>query len=411
VAKIKVVLWKSKKNAEGLCPIYIRIADTRTTKYISLREYVRENQWNLKRGEVRSSHQDADRINALIANKVAALRRQISDLKASNKPVTATLLKKGLVSGAHEANDFLGYARGVIAGYEKRNQIASYDRLSTIFNKLFDYHKKISGSEGLGFGDLSPEYLRRYSDFLAEHHDNSVNTVAKDLAGIRTIVFQAIREGVIDQRSNPFFGFKIKRAPVMKGRLTLEELERIEALDLEKESVLWHARNYFMFAVWVGGIRWGDLVWLRWEHVVSEDGRFRLRYSMAKTGQSVNMIISPDAEAILNLYMHRKGKSEFVFPILDNRKLETERNRLGAKATTNAVVNKSLQTIRVMADIDTHLSFHVARHSFAGLARKRGWDIAKISRALRHASLKQTQAYLDSLGDEELDADLDSLRG
>lgn len=411
MAKVKAVLWKSKKNANGLSPIYLRITDTSKSRYVSIREYVRETHWNEGQHEVRRGHRDADRINTIIKSRIATIQKQIYDLKTENRPVTATALKEGFVSGSGITGDFLGYARAIIAGYEKRNQIASYVRLTAILNKLQEYHETKYDSEELRFGELTPGYLREYADYLSEHHRNATNTIAKDLAGIRTLIYTAIREGVIEQNDNPFFSFKIKRAPVSKTRLTLEEIEKIEALDLPKGSRLWHTRNAFLFSLWMGGIRFGDVARLRWEHVVPENGRFRLRYEMRKTRQPVNLLISEDAEAILENYSIRRGKSEYVFPILDGRTLETERDRIQAKATENTIANKNLAEIRKIAGIDTPISFHVSRHSFAELARRRGWDLSKISRALRHASLKQTQTYLSSLGDEELDADLDSLRG
>lgn len=411
MARVQAILWKSKKNLDGRCPIYLRITDTRKTRYVSIREYVRETQWNEGKGEVRSGHKDADRINAIIKSRLSAIQKQIYDLKIRNRPVTATGLKEGFESGSGISAEFFGYAREIIEGYEKRNQIASHVRLTAILNKLQDYHETAFDAEELRFGEITPGYLREYADYLSEHHRNATNTIAKDLAGIRTLIYTAIREGVIEQNDNPFFNFKIKRAPVSKARLTLEEIEKIESLDLQKGSRLWHTRNTFLFSLWMGGIRFGDVARLRWEHIVPENGRFRLRYEMRKTRQPVNLLVSEDAEAILENYSIRRGKSEYVFPILDGRTLETERDRIQAKATENTIANKNLAEIRKMAGIDTPISFHVSRHSFAELARRRGWDLSKISKALRHASLKQTQTYLNSLGDEELDADLDSLRG
>lgn len=411
MAKVKPILWKSKKNAGGLCPIYLRIADTNKSRYLSIREYVRESQWNEKRGEVRGGHRDAERINTIIKSRIAAIQNHIYALKHEEKAITATRLKEGFEGGSGKEGDFCTFAREIISGYDKRGQIASHVRLTAIVNKLESYHLATQDSKELLFSEITSGYLRLYEGYLASHYGNATNTIAKDLAGIRTIIYTAIRENVIEQNDNPFFSFKIKQKPVSKARLTIDEIEKIEALDLPHRSRLWHTRNAFLFSLWMGGIRFGDIGRLRWQDVAAENGRSRLRYVMQKTKQPVNLLVSQDAEVILNKYRENRGRTEYVFPILEGRKLDSERDKIRAKASENTIANKNLAEIQVLAGIDTKISFHVSRHSFAELARRRGWDLSKISKALRHASLKQTQAYLNSLGDEELDDDLDSLRG
>ena len=49
------------------------------------------------------------------------------------------------------------------------------------------------------------------------------------------------------------------------------------------------------------------------------------------------------------------------------------------------------------------LTFNVARHSWASLARTRGIPVSIISEGLGHTSEKTTEIYLDELDARELD--------
>ncbi len=54
---------------------------------------------------------------------------------------------------------------------------------------------------------------------------------------------------------------------------------------------------------------------------------------------------------------------------------------------------------------------HVARHSFADMARQSGWSIYDISRALRHSNIAVTESYLSAIDEQAFDTGLDELFG
>ena len=105
--------------------------------------------------------------------------------------------------------------------------------------------------------------------------------------------------------------------------MTKEELEKINNLDLEYNSQLWHVRNYFMFSFYMAGIRVGDVLDLRWENVKDD----RLIYVMQKTNSHCSLILLVKAQAILDLYKNENSKStDYIFPIMtmyENKKYKS----------------------------------------------------------------------------------------
>lgn len=56
--------------------------------------------------------------------------------------------------------------------------------------------------------------------------------------------------------------------------------------------------------------------------------------------------------------------------------------------------NKDLKKVQKIAKIETKMTFHLSRHSFADIHRTRGTSINDISNLLGHSDIKITQRYL-----------------
>ena len=60
----------------------------------------------------------------------------------------------------------------------------------------------------------------------------------------------------------------------------------------------------------------------------------------------------------------------------------------------NSLLNKYLGKLAALAGIEKKISMHIARHSFANIARQKKANVYDISKALGHTSLKITETYL-----------------
>ena len=60
----------------------------------------------------------------------------------------------------------------------------------------------------------------------------------------------------------------------------------------------------------------------------------------------------------------------------------------------NTLLNRYLDKIAKLAGITKKVSMHIARHSFANIARQKNANVYDISKALGHSSLDITEAYL-----------------
>jgi hypothetical protein len=75
----------------------------------------------------------------------------------------------------------------------------------------------------------------------------------------------AIKESVIAQKYYPFAGEKekIRISSGNKIGLNAEEIEKIESLELEKYSTIWHTHNIWLFSFYFVRMRISDVIRLK----------------------------------------------------------------------------------------------------------------------------------------------------
>ena len=162
------------------------------------------------------------------------------------------------------------------------------------------------------------------------------------------------------------------------SRLDEEELARIQFKDF---SILRldYVRDLFIFSCYTG-LSYSDVCALTSENIqFGIDGNKWIITYRIKTNQQVKVPILPQAEEIINKYQDnpRVEMSGKLLPIFTNQKM-----------------NSYLKEIADLCDIQKHLTFHVARHTFATtVTLTNGVPIESVSKMLGHTDLKTTQIY------------------
>jgi len=387
----------------GKIPLYIRCQHQSTKRRLSLGIKVPKSDWNAGQKRVRQSHRHADRINRFLSQVETWGEDAILQLRTQGLEPTAGRIKERVqdaMAGDTQGQEiFLEYAEVVIQRYRKRGQEATANRHDQWRRKLRAMREK-NGRSTLVFEDLTPALLERFRTYLREQ-GLAENTVAKHLKGLRTILYQAMREGRHPQEKNPFFHLTISETQAQKTALTKVELQRFRTAGLEAEH---HrlARDCFVFAVLAQGVRVSDQMQLQNDNVVPAGGEEvgRIEYEMQKSGKAKSVRLVPKAREILRRWWAPEaGPEAYVFPYLRTHT---------TPASVNAYYNRQLQSAAEAAGITKHLTAHVARHTFANIAISDDWSIQEIQAALGHSTLRTTQQYIQQLRDQDLD---DRMRG
>jgi integrase len=443
-AKFRAILFP-KAYSNGEFPVYIRIYFRGKSSYLSAGHSIPSGAWNKGKGEVYESMPslskkqkeslpkeeikafrqkqktiillpNAAKINSDIRGILGKLEAIQARLQANEEEVTADMLKSRAENRDKldiSRKDFLAYISEAASRKFRQGQIRTSEKYKVVYKKLKAFRK----DKPLPIEELSTALLNEFQLFLQKEgsHQNYIHT---NLKALRTIIQkEAIKEDrIIPPEMNPFLFFTMPKVlPSMKERLSIEEMERIEALSYPKSDILFHIRNAFVFSFYCAGIRIGDMLQLRWNNI--QEGR--LIYRMGKTEKQQNLKLLPQALKILKLYEAGRGKdSDYIFPFLNNgagysrlsspeamQKASPEELSLLYKKIESriSIFNQGLKTIALNAKIKKNLSSHVARHSFSDIARKKGISVYDISAMLKHSSIKVTQSYLNSLDIESMD--------
>lgn len=401
-ATIKLVLRKSKKRRDGTIPIYLRITKNRKSRYLTTGVHVKASDWNERTERIRRSHPQHALFNDELERFLAEARKAAIDLRADGrKSSTATAIKHKLEGESH--SDLFGFSANYAEEQRLKGRYWEWRKVNVLIRKLRAFAK---GGE-LAFAEIDTRFVERFESYMRKECGNATNTVAKNLQILQRMIVKAAKDGLISAGDNPFLYYKIKTEKTTKDKLTIEEVDALEALELESGSPLRVTRDAFLFSFYCAGIRFGDLCRLKWWNVASG----RLEYRMSKTGQQKSLKIVGPALQILNAYRSDAGtEEEFIFPLLDSRRDYSDpiysRRQISSR---NVVVNRNLKKLASMAGISINLSFHISRHSFADYARREGVDLYSISKALGHSSLTITETYLKSFDNDAVDGAMDEL--
>ena len=282
----------------------------------------------------------------------------------------------------------------------------------------------------LTFPELTPALISQFYSFLRtlpnERHPDKVlhpNTVQTNLNIFRTLIKRAIEvDRLMKMDNNPFLTFKYKGVRTEKEKLNKQEIESIKKLELQKDSRIWHCRNYFLFSYYCAGIRISDLMQLRWNNISSDN---RISYQMGKNHKTKDLKLPAQALEILQLYKKEDTKpTDYLFPILNNEEewakamTQAEIDVLPPKmkeqmynqiSSKNAIINKELKKIAKLAVITKCITSHIARHSFTKIAKEEGVEPSILQKMLGHSREETTRHYMGELDNSEYDSTLEKI--
>lgn len=194
----------------------------------------------------------------------------------------------------------------------------------------------------------------------------SRRTISKHCETIRSALNVAVDMQILSR--NPVISFKWSsidgRKEKQRSYLTIAELKRLASTPCKRESV----KNAFLFSCFCG-LRISDVRSLLWENVIPEGKKLNIELVQIKTGTVIYVPLSKSAASYLP---PKRGQGfERVFTLC-----------------SDTTIGKTLKNWATTAGICKHVTFHVARHTFATLTLTLGSDIYTTSQLMGHSNVK-----------------------
>ncbi|MDR3881537.1 MAG: site-specific integrase [Bacteroides sp.] len=368
--KIKYrLVYKRKKqlNKQGTALVQVEALLNQRKVYFRTNLYLKPEHWNSRNAQV-DNHPQAHDLNSMLFEFVLHLQAIELSLWKRGIPVTLSLLKDAIKKDKPVNVTFPVFARTYIQESDRKR--STKENLLTTITVLQEFRP------GLDFKDITYTFLRDFEVHLKEK-GNSVNTVAKHMRQLRTLVNEAINQGYIPSDAYPFRKYKIKQAKGRKEFLTPDELKRLENLDVDKK--LRHVLDAFLFCCYTG-LRFSDFCQLSPANFIKVNGKRWLHFTSIKTG----------VELRLPLHLLFEGKA---LAVLERYDIVTDFAKIGP----NSEANKYLAQLAALARIRKHITYHTARHTCATLLVHQGVPITTVQKLLGHTSVRTTEVYSEVL--------------
>lgn len=340
--------------------------------YLPTNVFLRPKHWNQHRQEILSSHPNHELLNRFLQEFVLNLEWKELQMWKNNTPLT---LKQLIVSekGINKVKktSFINFCKEYISISRKRE--STKKNLMTTVKVLNTFNPSTS------FNNITYEYIMEFERFLFARK-YKINTIIKHIKHLRSFYNEALNRRLITNNEDAFRRYKMLKGESKYTFLLPEELYKLESLPLiGKNRKMRHTLDAFLFCCYTG-LRYSDFCSLKKENLVIVDNKMWLMYKSVKT----------EVETRLPLYLLFQGKAMAIL----NRYNDLE---AFFKVSSNSNIDKKLLKIKALAGINTHISFHTARHTNATLLVYKGVNITTVQKLLGHKNIHTTQHYADIL--------------
>lgn len=247
--------------------------------------------------------------------------------------------------------------------------------------KLEDFIKKTYGSKAIKLTDVDKAFCVRFGEYLCtcsrrgtkQPHPLTSRSRHYYFEELQAALNSAKKDGLIMQNPTELID-KVellgKKETGVKAFLSAEEVRQLMDTEYKQPNVT----RAFLFSCFCG-LRWSDIVTLKWGELQRVNGETIIKKKMVKTQGMLYLPLS----GIAKEYLPERGDKT------DNDNVFS----LPAPSSADGIIYRWAK----VAGINKHISFHTARHTFATLMLTEGADIYTSSKLLGHTNIKTTQIY------------------
>lgn len=410
----------SKPNKKGLYVVRLRMTEDRKHSRQVTPVEIRKTDWSQKSQKVKTSAEHADELNELLFKIKNDAIKKYSEMKEA-EAVSPSSLQRQLKSNA-EKHGVIDFFKSQVNHLMLSKSIGTAKKMADMVNKLEAYLLSEKKSDLLinEFGLMEFEGFKSYLYSIKNSRDKSKglssNTITKHLKILHGLLTEAVKADLI--KTNPLSGLKLKETSTIQRHLSYAEFEKLKTAKLVVGTVMDKARDMFVAAYYLGGMRLFDILLLRWRNLQLTPGDERLQYVMSKNKKKVYLKVYQDVMPILRKYLlPDRTPDDFVFPFLsaenfpvsweiDTMPLEEYQKLYSAVNSKETLVNRELKNCADYIGI-SEFSFHSSRRMFVNTANEAGVRSCEIQQLMCHSSLSTTEKYLKEIDTTELDNAID----
>lgn len=387
---------KQKNYKGGAMPIYMRITVNGKRADMSAGRDCDPTKWNSHSGRAIGTKEEIKALNNYLDSLQTKLRNAHQVLIDANQQVTTESLQNQF-TGKTQNSRFLMQlfkehntkVKALIGNGFEANTLKGYN---TSEKHLTGYLQNEYGKTDIEISQLNHAFITGFEFYLKAECKISGISAAKYIKHLKKIVNHCIANNWLKQ--NPFINFKSSAKAKERTYLTQQELDAITNKKFVVDR-LTQVKDVFVFCCYTG-LSYADVKKLRRNEIgAGMDGEQWIFTSRQKTNTSSRIPLLPIPLEILNRYQdHPQCENQgLLLPVLSNQKM-----------------NAYLKEIADLSNVFKHLTFHLARHTFATtVTLSNNVPIETVSKMLGHTNIKTTQHYAKIL-DMKVSKDMSVLK-
>lgn len=301
-------LRTSKILKNGGAPIYLRIQYAGKRKDISTKLNCPPNKWNSELKLINASSKEDHAVNGQLLQWKEKLEEAITQLQYHKAEfdlddIRDFLQGKRLVDGTLEFFELrlTEIAAELGKGYSK----STHTNYRTTLKHLRCFIKMKYRKSDFLLKAVNYDFLRGFLAHLKTEADCQTNTANKYMRGLRAVLYEAKKRGLIER--NPFESYQLKYDRSERGSLSEQELDLIIQKDFHIER-LRQVRDIFIFSCFTG-LAYADIKGLKQEHLIKRKDKLWIVKPRQKSGVDSMVPLMPIAERILERYKG-EGKND-----------------------------------------------------------------------------------------------------
>lgn len=397
------------KRKSGYANLCVRVQSS--SLHVNIRQSthlkVPVQKWNLSRSSLAFREFVASAHGRILFRKIEEIRLSIDQRLISGQAVTSGQVKqivyeivfREYIQNKNHSMSLNGYIAMYLAqaenGSRKTHKGLSFSKgtVKTI-RSLLNLMKAFQDSCGLSydFNDIDYEFRNRFMDYLYEQRGYNVNTAAKYMNTLITILSASESEGYHSNHKYMDRQFRAKRKEVDNVYLTKEELRAMMDADLSGLSKIYEtARDIFMVGVYTAQ-RVSDYNNIGPENIIrNADGKLIVSLRQKKTSVCVSIPVKAELALILEKY-------NYCLPRIADKSLNTCIKEVARLAGIDTPVTIELTTGGGIK-FDTRPKYalihsHTARRTGATLMYLAGMDVFNICSVTGHSSIAMLKKYI-----------------
>jgi site-specific recombinase XerD len=367
---------KSRKNAKGESPIYLRVTVDGKRVEKSLNRSIDSNRWDKNKNRGKGTTEKIRILNQYLNSVEHEIYMAKQELINNNKRITIeTLMNKylGVDNKKYTLIEVIEFENGRI---KELIEHSTYKKYITFLNHVKNYINHQYKTTDIDINDIDYEFVSNFDFYLRAKKNIGNNSAIRIVKMLQKVYKTTIDKGWTNK--DPFTNYKKTKVVKDVVFLTKDEIDAIYNKDIDDE-VLDKVRDAFVFSCYTA-LAYCDVQSLSENDIVTGLDSYRwLKIKRRKTKNVCDIPLLPVAEEIIEKYKNHPSVivSGKLLPVMSNQKM-----------------NLYLKAVKNICGIKKNLHFHMARHSFgSSIAAANKLPIEAIMKIMGHKTIAQARHY------------------